>query len=181
MFSIKSKITEKLLSYFFVNEHAEKYTNELARILAVDAGNLDRKLKELVKDGLFVREQKGNQSYYSLNKKYPLLKEVKKLFNLKYGFERKLEGILKNIPKIEEAYIFGSYAKGNFEPESDVDLLLVGDHDSLESIGEIYPLQDEFAREINTVNMTRKEFEKKVKDGDDFVKNIMEGKKIKLL
>jgi predicted nucleotidyltransferase len=181
IFLIKSKIAEKLLGYFFVNGQAEEYTNELARILAVDAGNLDRKLKELVKEGLFSCQKKGNQSYYSLNKNYPLLKETKKLFNLKYGLEKKLEESLRKISKLEEAYLFGSYAGGNFETESDIDLLLIGEHDTIAALGEVLPLQKEFAREINIVSMTKEEFKEKTESGDEFITSVIMRKKIKLL
>jgi len=38
--------------------------------------------------------------------------------------------VLENHPKIVEARIFGSRAKGTFRPESDVDLALLGDLDA---------------------------------------------------
>ncbi len=71
--------------------------------------------------------------YYSINKKYPLLKEVKKAFELKYGLGDLIANSLKKIKEIKEAYIFGSYAKRNFGAESDIDLLIIGDHDTMKA------------------------------------------------
>ena len=62
MFNFKSKIAEKLLGYYFVNADAGHYINELARMLSLDPGNLDRKLKELEKEGILISRPIGNQS-----------------------------------------------------------------------------------------------------------------------
>lgn len=97
MFNFKSKITEKLLGYFLMNPRAEHYVNELAKLLDADPGNLDRKLKELAREGVFVSKNIGNQKHYSLNQAYPLLNELKKIYNLKYGVEGKLTATLKNM------------------------------------------------------------------------------------
>ncbi len=41
MISLKSKITRKLLNYFFLNPKESLYVNELSRNLALDKRNLD--------------------------------------------------------------------------------------------------------------------------------------------
>lgn len=81
MFQFRSKITVKVLGYFFLNPHESRYINELAEILDLDAGNLYRKLKEMESEGILLSEKRGNQIYYCLNKKYPLLKEIKRVYN----------------------------------------------------------------------------------------------------
>ncbi|MBU4299179.1 hypothetical protein KJ636_03995 [Patescibacteria group bacterium] len=52
--------------------------------------------------------------YYFINKKYPLLKEAKKTFELKYGIGDLIATELKKIKGIKESYIFGSYAEDIF-------------------------------------------------------------------
>jgi Fic family protein len=85
MLGFRSKVTIKILNYYFLNPQKSHYVNELARILIVDPANLFRKLKELEREGVLVSEMKGNQRYFSLNKNYPLLKELKKLLSCIYG------------------------------------------------------------------------------------------------
>src|SRR6056297_1646969 len=126
MFQFRSKITIKVLGYFFVNPKKKHYINELADLLDLDPGNLSRKLNELEKEGILSSEKQGNQKYYGLNKDYPLLNEIKRVYNAKYGVVKTLKEKLQKIPKLEKAYIFGSFAKGNFQQESDIDLLLIG-------------------------------------------------------
>ena len=180
MLNIGSKITEKVLGYYFINLESRLYVNELARLLHVDVGNLDRKLKELEGDGLFISEKQGNLKYFSINKKYPLLKEVKSLYNIKYGIEKKLSDIFGKLHGLKEAYIFGSYAQNKLSTESDIDILLVGEHSSLVAKRLVIDLGEELGRELNIVDMTEKEFAKRKKNKDEFIGNIFKNKIIKL-
>lgn len=87
MFNLRSTITVKVLRYFFINPLHKKYLHELAKILQVDPSNLDKKLKELEFEGIVKSEKQGIQKYYSLNKKYPLLQEVQKMYEQKYSIK----------------------------------------------------------------------------------------------
>jgi predicted nucleotidyltransferase len=181
MFNIKSEIASRALRYFFINPSKKNYINELARIIEADPGNLSRKLKELEKEGILNSEFSGEQRYYFINKKYPLLKEVKKAFELKYGLGDLIANSLKEIKGIKEAYIFGSYAKGDFEAESDIDVLIIGDHPVMETTKALQSAQERIRREINVIDLTEKEFIKRKKNKDEFIANIFSGKTIKIL
>ncbi|MDI6777741.1 MAG: nucleotidyltransferase domain-containing protein [Patescibacteria group bacterium] len=181
MFGFRSKITIKVLRYFLLNRKRRHYVNELADLLAVDPGNLFRKLKELESEGILVSEMQGNQRYFKLNKKYPLLRELEHFFRAKYGIEEMLKQKLSKLKGLREAYIFGSYAKNSLQQESDIDLLLIGDHSSLEAKKLILSVAKEIQREINIVDFSSAEFKKKKKAGDDFLKNIFSHKKIKIM
>lgn len=181
MFNLKSKITIKILGYFFLNQESRKYLNELAKILEADAANLDKKMKELEKEGILLSEFSGRQKYYFLNKKYPFLAEVRKIYEAKYGLKEKLYSALKDLKGLKEAYIFGSYTKGNFEAESDVDLLLVGGHSSIEAKRLLFNLQKQTEREFNIVDLTEKEYLSRKKRKDEFIGNIFKGEIIKII
>ncbi|MBU3965304.1 nucleotidyltransferase domain-containing protein [Patescibacteria group bacterium] len=181
MFNLNSKIATKTLRYFFINPSKKNYINELARILKADPGNLSRKLQELENEGILSSEFSGEQRYYFINKKYPLLKEAKKAFELKYGLGDLIANSLKKIKGIKEAYIFGSYVKGDFEAESDIDILIIGDHPVVEATKALLPVQERIRREINVIDLTEKEFIKRKKNKDEFISDIFNGKAIKIL
>ena len=181
MFEIKSKIVEKLLGYYFINPHARHYINELARFLDVDPANLYKQLKRMEAEGMFVSEIQGNLKYFSLNMKYPLLGEFKKTYNLKYGVEQKIVQALVGLKGLKEAYIFGSYAKNSFGAESDIDILLVGKHSSIEARRSLSKIEKEIMRELNVIDMTEQEFAERKKKKDEFVENILKNKIIKLI
>lgn len=161
MFEFRSKITIKVLRYFLLNLERRRYVNELADLLEIDLGNLFRKLKELEAEGILVSEMQGNQRYFGLNKKYPLLHELKHFFRAKYGIEEILKQKLSKLKGLREAYIFGSFAKDSLQQESDIDLLLIGSHSTLEAKKLIFPLAKEIQREINIVDFSSAEFKKR--------------------
>lgn len=181
MINFKSQITQKLLGYYFINAHKKHYVNELARILNLDLGNLSRKLKQLENEGILASEFSGKQKYYFLNPKYPLLPEIKKMYEATYGLKQKLIGILKKFNKVKEAYIYGSYAKGGFDSFSDIDLLVIGDYSSLELQRKINSLQNELGREINVIDMDNEEFKQRKKNNDPFLRDIFKNEYIKLI
>lgn len=181
MFEFRSQITIKVLRYFLLNQKRRHYVNELADLLKMDPGNLFRKLKELESEGIMASEMQGNQRYFRLNKKYPLLHELKHFFRAKYGIEEILKQKFSKLKGLQEAYIFGSYAKNSIQQESDIDLLLVGEHSTLEAKRLILPLAKEIQREINIVDFSSTEFKKKKKAGDEFLKNIFSRKNIKII
>ena len=88
---------------------------------------------------------------------------------------------LKNIKGLKEAYIFGSYARGNFGLESDIDLLLIGSHSSIEAKRSIIELQNQSQREFNVIDLMEKEYKEKIKNKDELLDNIFKNKKIKII
>ena len=181
MISMQSDIVKKVLGYYFINPQARHYTRELASILKLDPGNLSRKLTEMVSEGIFQVESEGRNRYFLLNKEFPLLAEYKKIYQAKFGVTESLSGVLKAVSGLKKAYIFGSYAKGNFEPGSDIDLLLVGEFDYGQVSKALAGLEKNWRREINIVDMSSKEFSAKIKKKDELLMNILKGKKIELV
>jgi predicted nucleotidyltransferase len=179
MISFSSKITQKVLSYFLLNPDAELYLNEMARKFCVDRPNLSRKLAEWEGEGVLSKRQLGNLSLYKINRKYPLLSELKSTVKKSFGLEMELKKMLEKIKGIKEAVIFGSYAQDKMEMESDIDILLVGSHNFFETQKVIVSLQKKLDREINVIDMTEKEFVKAKKQ--ELVKNIFSNKYIKII
>lgn len=180
MINLKSKITKKVLSYFFLNVDSEFYLNEIAKKFEVDRGNLVKKLSEWEREGVLEKNKRGNLSLYKINKKYQYLSELQAIFRKSFGVENELHKALKNIKGLKMAIIFGSYAQQDkLTSESDIDLLLVGSHSFFSVQKKITQLQKMFDREINVVDMNEKEF--KEKKNDVFIKNIMNKPHIKIL
>lgn len=180
MISLRAKNTKAILGYMFLHEDAELYVNEMARKFSLDDGNLSRKLKELEREGILKCRERGHECYYSLNRNYPLLKEYKGIVLKTVGLEQKLRGALRRIFGIKEAFIFGSYAGGTMDASSDIDLLVVGEHDTLALQKEITALQKEVDREINVISMDADDYKAKLKK-DSFLKSLVKKKKNRIV
>ncbi len=181
MISLRSKVTQRVLSYFFTNEEAECYVNELARRLDVDPKNLHIKLLELEEVGLLRSRFSGKQRYFRLNKQYPLLHEYQTIARQTFGLPNELAAALKNIKGINEAFLFGSYAKGTMDQASDIDLMVVGDHSPRAVSKELERIQKGFGRVINVTNISKAELLRRKAAKDPFIKDVFSHKRITVL
>ena len=181
MLSLRSKITRKILNLFFLNRKERFYINELAKLLKEDHSNIHKKLIELRKEGILSDEFSGKERYFFLNSKYPFLKEYRKIILKGFGFEKILKEKLSKLRGVDSAYIFGSYAQNRLSLESDIDLLVIGDVDSLKLQKTLLDIQHFSGREINPIELTKREFEKRRKENDSFLEDIFSKKYIKII
>ncbi len=181
MISLRSEITKNILNYFYLHDDEELYVNELVRKFSVDKRNLIKKLHELEAEGILKSRAQANLKFYSINRKYPLYKEYEKIILKTVGLEKKIRDILITVKGITGGYIFGSYPEGKMETHSDIDLLVIGHHSSLALQKKITQLQKETDREINVVNMDKKEYQKRINNNDPFLTGILNKKHIKII
>ena len=180
MVSLRSKISQKVLSYFMLQQGAESYVSELGRTIQVENGNLTRKLMELEKEGILKSRWQGKQRYYSLSKSFPLLKEYKNIVLKTLGLEQILKASLGKISGIKKALIFGSYAQDKMDSHSDIDLLVVGDHSTVVLNREVAQIQKVNNRGINAVSMSLQEYNDK-KENAPFLKSIETKKSVRII
>jgi len=182
MFRItKSKLREELLVLYFTNPNKKYYLREVERILNFSVGNIRRELIKLESTGLFLSENKGNLVYYYLNKSYPLFKELKSIIFKTSGAPKMLHNILEKFKGISQAFVYGSFAKGEEREDSDIDLLIIGKVDEDKLIEEIGRLERKLQREINYAIYGKEDFKKKKEGGNPFILDILKEKKIFLI
>jgi len=174
----KSRLRQKLLTYFFTNTSAHLYVREIAVVLHEDAGNLSKELKRLESIGVFASSMKGKQKYFSLNNKHPLYKELKSIIFKTVGVEGALKEITNNVEGIALSFVYGSFAKDRQNSSSDIDLLIVGNPEEDSLMKKIESLEKKLLREINYNIYQKREFSDKIKKKDSFIMNIIKRPKI---
>jgi len=177
----KSKLRSHLLVLYFSHPEKEYYLRELERILQKPVAYISRELLRLEKTGLFISQFKGKQKYFSLNKKYPLYEDIKRIIFKTIGIEGSLKKILQEIEDIKIAFIFGSYAKGTEDAMSDIDLMIIGNPDEDKLVSLIRNLEHEIDREIYYHIYSPADLKKKIIEKDSFIGNILSGSKIYLI
>ncbi|OGW80586.1 MAG: hypothetical protein A3C47_01020 [Omnitrophica bacterium RIFCSPHIGHO2_02_FULL_51_18] len=173
MINLKSEVQNKILDYFFLNEARDVYINELARIIDADPKNLYRMLLRLESEGVLESEFKGKQRYFRARKKSPVYAAYKTLYTQTAGLGQQLKKELSGIKGLREGYLFGSYGTKKFGPESDIDLLLVGDYVRLQVQRVLFKIQKKIAREINAVHLTDSDFRKQKIQKGSFVHRVL--------
>jgi predicted nucleotidyltransferase len=175
MLNLSSNLRKKLLGYYFSNADSSFYVRELAKILQLDPTNLSRELYALERIGLFEVEQKGNSKFYKLNKFYPTFRELKALVMKTVGVVGLFKQVFKNISGVDLALLYGSFATGREDQMSDIDLLIVSDHNSKIFYDKLPELEKKTGREVNLTIYSAKEFSQK-KNTDPFLLNVLENK-----
>jgi predicted nucleotidyltransferase len=83
-----------------------------------------------------------------------------------------LREALETVPGVQAAAIFGSWARGDVDAESDVDLLVVGDVDYPSLTSKLTRLQERIGREISVVWMRPGELPDALANGSAFATEL---------
>ncbi|MEM5782646.1 MAG: nucleotidyltransferase domain-containing protein, partial [Candidatus Aenigmatarchaeota archaeon] len=164
----------KLLKLFFLNREREFYLREIAKLTGDNLNSVRRELNNLVKIKIIEERKRGNQKLYKVNKNSPIHEELRKLILKTVGIGDTLRENLLKLNNVVYALIYGSFATGEEVEESDIDLLIVGDLDEEKVIEVIRRLEYELTREINYILWSTKEFEKRVKERNHLLLDIVE-------
>src|SRR6266700_6225091 len=126
MLDLRSDARRRLLAYYFTNPTSRHHLRDLAERLSTDPSNLSKELRRLEREGLFRSEISGRQKYFQLNREYPLFDEVRSIVAKTVGAVPLIAQSLKKIEGIEEAYLYGSFARNHQDAASDIDVLVIG-------------------------------------------------------
>ena len=178
---ISSKIRVEILSVLALNPESAFNINELSRMTGFSLRGVDRELKNLLSGGLLRREISGNQHRYQLDPACPIHKEVKGIISKTVGIADILKrGLARVKDQIKVAFIYGSFASGDYRNKSDIDLFIVSDISGVRLSELLGPLQEKLGRPINTSQFSLPEYQQRKDKGDHFVKKVLDGPKIVL-
>ena len=177
---LNTKLRKKLLTYSFTHSDEDYYVRELSGLIEEDPGNLSRELRILEEEGLYTSVSRGKLKLYSLNKKYPLFRELKKIIFKTEGVEGTLKEVVSRFKGITLAFIYGSYAKDREKKTSDIDLIVVGKFARNKFTREVRTLELKLGREINFTVYTQEELEIERKKEGGFLNLILKGRVVVL-
>jgi predicted nucleotidyltransferase len=181
MLDFRSKARRLLLAYYFTNPAARLHLRDLAERLQIDPSNLSKELRRLERDGLFQSEVSGRQKYFQLNRKYPLFKEVRGIVAKTIGAGSLIAVALKKVKGVEEACLFGSFARGQQDAASDIDLLVIGKPGGYALSEAVRKLERSLGRDINYIILTREEFKARRARKDAFLEHVWHNKRVTLV
>ena len=173
---LNTKLRRKLLTYSFTHPGEDYYVRELSGLIEGDPGNLSRELRILEEEGLYTSVTRGRVRLYSLNKRYPLFRELKKIIFKTEGVEGSLKEVIGRFKGISLALLYGSYAKNRERKTSDIDLIIVGKLPRNKFTREIRTLELKLGREINFTIYTQEEFEMERRKEGGFLNLIVKGR-----
>lgn len=175
---IRSKTARKVLTLFTTHPADRFYTRQLERLIKEPVSAVRRELKKLENSGFLLSKKDANIKYYWVNKEYPIFEEIKNIILKTSGLGNSLRGLIEKISGIKLAFIYGSVAKGEEKAASDLDLMIVGNIDSVKLHSIIAAIENKIDRAINYNLVNEKDFKGK---RTEFIKRILREEKIFLI
>lgn len=172
-----SEARAAVLSCLFTCPEDEVFLRDIARDCGMAVTPVHRQLQKLEKIGLVESRIIGKARAYRLRSDFEALEPLGDLVQPAGSLPRLLRQALTDLD-IRVAFIFGSVAAGTDDPDSDVDLFIIGEASALEISNRLWPLQEQLAREINQVAMTPDQFRERMRNPSAFLMNVMRLEKI---
>jgi uncharacterized protein len=158
----------RVLEFFLTHPSSETHLNELARNLDIARGSAKSYCDAFVDEGLILESPKGNLRLFRLNRDDFAVREMMRaycLLKLKHlGIERIAEGT--------SLAIFGSFARGDIDELSDLDLLVIGEESNVDR-DKVLKLQEALGREVQLTLLPYYRWETMKKEGDKFAESVL--------
>lgn len=176
------KVRKAILGLLFANPQKSYFLREIIRAVGAGTGAVQRELANLAQAGILNRNTSGRQVYFQANSSCPVFPELSALFLKTVG----APGLIKTaldplVGLISFAFIYGSMARNEHGPDSDVDLLVVGNISLGQVVAACSSVQNQLAREINPSVYPMKEFVQKLTSGHHFLNSVINEPKIFLI
>ena len=166
LFTSKNRV--KILGYLFFKKSSGNI-REIARRLKVAPSVVKREVDNLMGIGLVKRD--GGKVF--LNNECNYVSDLKNILIKTDYIVEPIKSVLSGL-KLDFVVLYGSYVKGNFNEESDVDLLVIGDEKPEVVYKKIAKVEDEFGKDVNVSVWRLGDLKKKRAVG--FVKDLNKNK-----
>ena len=178
----ESEVRREILRRFFARPGVVRHVRELARELGRSATIVGQELNRLEETGILTSERIGRARRYRVDERSPIASEIRSLVRKTIGVEARLQEALADVPGIEEAFLYGSYARGDERATSDLDLFVIGSVNQELLSERLADVERDLGREVSLASYERAEIQRLRDDeGDLFIKRVLEGPRIPLL
>ncbi len=171
-----------MLTLLLMDPDKRWHLREVARKADCAVGTVRRELKGLVACGIAVESRDGNRTYYQANLGCPVYPELAGLIRKTSGLVDVLQAALAGVRRrVRVAFVYGSQARQEGGPRSDVDLMVIGEIAFAEVVTALAQAQDTLGREINPTVYSATEFHRKAASGHHFVRSVLKTPRVFLI
>jgi DNA-binding transcriptional ArsR family regulator len=174
---LSSRVKAEVFRLLFGSGTPELHVRELARRAGLNEATVRQELIRLTGLGLLDLRRDGNRAYYRAHTAHPLYPEIRNLVLKTSGLVDVLHEALASL-NIQVAFVFGSVADGTQKPESDLDLMVIGDVTLRGVVKLLSGTATRLGREVNPYALTPGEFAKKKRARDHFLTEVLTTKRL---
>ncbi len=166
----------RVFQWIFGQPERSYHLNELLRLTNLGSASLQRELGKLAEAGLVNSEKVGNLRRFQANKDSPVFDELVALTRKTLGAQPLLQEALAPMQeRLEQAFIYGSVAKGTDTASSDIDVMVVGNDLLLGDVLKLLlPVESKLGRKISPTLYTPAEFKRRKAQKDSFLHRVLE-------
>ncbi len=178
-----TKGQQRVLALLYGQADKSFYLNEVVRHAAMGKGVISRELAKLTDAGVLSASKQGNQNHYQANAQCPIFNELKQIVLKTFGVAGAVRaGLAPLFGQLEQAFIYGSVAKGEDHAGSDIDVMLVGNDLSYSAImAMLEPIERQLQRKVNPTVYSPAEFAERLAAGQNFLNKVLAQQRIDLL
>jgi len=171
-----------ILALLYARNSESFYLREISRSVGGGLGAVQRAVGQLFAAGLIRRTVRGRQVFYQAEIHLPLYLDLNSLVAKTTGIHALLRAALRPLAsRINLCFIYGSFARQEDRPGSDVDLMVVGDASFREVSDCLAAPQKTIARDINPTVMSLSEWNRKRAHANHFLTRVLVDKKLYVL
>ena len=176
------KARRSVLSILYGHPDEAFYLRQLVRATRAGQGAVQREVKRLSEAGIIQRTVQGREVYYRANPDCPLFPDLKSLIIKTTGVGDVLRTALASLSgKVKLAFVFGSFANGKQNQDSDVDVMVIGAATFDEVLEALASAQEALGRDVQPIVYPVAEFKARVKAREHFVTSVLREKKVFLI
>ncbi len=160
------------MSRFFDEPAREFHVREVARAVRKSPTTVSKELKGLVKEELLVSEKKRGHLLFKANSQDEAYKREKQRYNVDRLFESGLVEFLKKKYSSEAIGLFGSFAKAENDPRSDIDVFVIS---PVEKEGDLKEFEKKLGLPIQLFVFSRKKVDEMRMKNKELLNNLVNG------
>ena len=176
----RSQMQMRLLALLLLQPDRKWTLQEIAHSLSAPPSSVHRELARAESASLILRDATARPHRFSAATDSPLHEPLATLLERTVGIEVQLRDALER-PEVQAAVIHGSWANGPRRPDSDIDVLVVGDADLRDLRRVVRPIGKTAGRTIDLTVLTVDEFRNLRADGSSFVRRVLESQSTPLV
>jgi predicted nucleotidyltransferase len=170
----RSEMQVRLLALLILQPERSWTLSELSETLAAPQSSVHRELGRAEAAGIIQRDASFRPHRFRAITSDPLYEPLAAILRSSVGVEDALRGALKR-PDVLAALIHGSWASGVRRPDSDIDVLVVGDADLRKLRSVVRPIGKAAGRTIDLTVMTPEELRDLLDRRSSFGRRLLEG------
>ena len=169
----RSEMQLRLFSLLLLQPERSWALQELAQALDAPASSVHRELVRAEGAGIISRDPTVRPHRFQAATDDPFNQPLVDLLRRSVGVEEQLRDALKR-PDVLAAAIYGSWVSGTRRPDSDIDVMVIGNADLRELRRHVRPIGKEAGRVIDLTVLSAEEFRRLVTENSSFVRRVLE-------